>query len=139
MKKPLLAIAIISGQMLIATCAQAQLQTITTTTVISPAQPYCREYTQTLKIGNALQQAYGTACRQPDGSWQLIPSGGQAGQQPAPNITYIVRDNGLYYMPPYPAFDVQIFGNFRHGEKRGGYWRDEGRHDHHDRFDNYRR
>ncbi len=33
---------------------------------------YCREYFQTVSIGGQLQQAYGTACRQPDGSWMII-------------------------------------------------------------------
>ena len=32
---------------------------------------YCREYTQTVYIGGQPQKAYGTACRQPDGSWQI--------------------------------------------------------------------
>ncbi len=32
---------------------------------------YCREYTQTVNIGGRAERAYGTACRQPDGSWQL--------------------------------------------------------------------
>ncbi len=33
---------------------------------------YCREYTQTIYVGGQQQQAYGTACRQPDGSWMII-------------------------------------------------------------------
>lgn len=33
---------------------------------------YCREYTQTIKVGGKTQQGYGTACRQPDGSWQIV-------------------------------------------------------------------
>lgn len=33
---------------------------------------YCREYRQTVWIGGEQQQAYGTACRQPDGSWKII-------------------------------------------------------------------
>lgn len=33
---------------------------------------YCREYTQTVVIGGQAQQAYGTACRQPDGSWLIV-------------------------------------------------------------------
>ena len=33
---------------------------------------YCREFTQTVTIGNRTEEAYGTACRQPDGSWQII-------------------------------------------------------------------
>lgn len=32
---------------------------------------YCREYQQTVLIGGEAQSAYGTACRQPDGSWQI--------------------------------------------------------------------
>ena len=32
---------------------------------------YCREYQQTVTIGGKEDQAYGTACRQPDGSWKL--------------------------------------------------------------------
>lgn len=30
---------------------------------------YCREYRQTVIVGGRKQDAYGTACRQPDGSW----------------------------------------------------------------------
>lgn len=32
---------------------------------------YCREYTAASTIGGQVQQTYGTACRQPDGSWEL--------------------------------------------------------------------
>lgn len=31
----------------------------------------CREYTQTINIGGKSEKAYGTACRQSDGSWQI--------------------------------------------------------------------
>lgn len=33
---------------------------------------YCREYTTQAQVGGRVQKAYGTACRQPDGSWQII-------------------------------------------------------------------
>lgn len=33
---------------------------------------YCREYTQTVMIGGEEHKAYGTACRQPDGSWKIV-------------------------------------------------------------------
>ncbi|MFO1059434.1 MAG: RT0821/Lpp0805 family surface protein [Dongiaceae bacterium] len=36
---------------------------------------YCREYQQTIFVGGEPQQAYGTACRQPDGSWQVVNDG----------------------------------------------------------------
>jgi surface antigen len=32
---------------------------------------YCREYEQTVTIAGNEQQAYGTACREPDGTWQI--------------------------------------------------------------------
>ena len=32
---------------------------------------YCREYTQTINIGGKTQRAYGTACRQEDGTWKI--------------------------------------------------------------------
>jgi surface antigen len=33
---------------------------------------YCREYTQQVTVAGKTQSAYGTACRQPDGSWKII-------------------------------------------------------------------
>ena len=33
---------------------------------------YCREYTQTIVVGGKTEKGYGTACRQPDGSWQMV-------------------------------------------------------------------
>lgn len=32
---------------------------------------YCREYQTTVTVGGKVQQAYGRACRQPDGSWKI--------------------------------------------------------------------
>ena len=36
------------------------------------AGQYCREYIQKVYIAGKEQQAYGTACRQPDGTWKII-------------------------------------------------------------------
>ena len=33
---------------------------------------YCREYTQTITVGGEKHQSYGTACRQPDGTWRIV-------------------------------------------------------------------
>ena len=33
---------------------------------------YCREFQQTINVGGEPQQGYGTACRQPDGSWKIV-------------------------------------------------------------------
>lgn len=47
--------------------------TITPTrTYREPEGRYCREYTQTVMIGGEEQNAYGKACRQPDGSWKIV-------------------------------------------------------------------
>ncbi len=37
-----------------------------------PSGQYCREYQQTVTVGGRTEQAYGTACRQPDGSWKVV-------------------------------------------------------------------
>lgn len=34
--------------------------------------PYCREYRTVAHIAGKKQQVYGTACRQPDGTWQAV-------------------------------------------------------------------
>ncbi|WP_245689491.1 RT0821/Lpp0805 family surface protein [Roseospirillum parvum] len=33
---------------------------------------YCREYRTVIEVDGRQQDAYGTACRQPDGSWEII-------------------------------------------------------------------
>ena len=38
------------------------------------ADNYCREYQQTVTINGKTETAYGTACRQPDGSWKVVNS-----------------------------------------------------------------
>lgn len=32
----------------------------------------CREFQQTISVSGDTQQAHGSACRQPDGSWQIV-------------------------------------------------------------------
>jgi surface antigen len=33
---------------------------------------YCREFNHTIEVGGKWQNGYGTACRQPDGSWEIV-------------------------------------------------------------------
>lgn len=33
---------------------------------------YCREFTQTVTVGGKTEEAFGTACRQPDGTWKIV-------------------------------------------------------------------
>ncbi len=45
--------------------------TPTRTYEAAPGQ-FCREYQTSVNIGGQIEQAYGTACRQPDGSWKVV-------------------------------------------------------------------
>jgi surface antigen len=38
----------------------------------STSGKYCREFRQTVTIGGRTEQAYGVACQQPDGSWEVV-------------------------------------------------------------------
>ncbi len=33
---------------------------------------YCREFQQTITVSGRTETAYGTACRQPDGTWKIV-------------------------------------------------------------------
>lgn len=39
---------------------------------ISASGRYCREYQQIVVVGGEKQSGYGTACQQPDGSWEIM-------------------------------------------------------------------
>ena len=36
---------------------------------------YCREFQQTITVDGQPQRGYGTACSQPDGSWEIVSTG----------------------------------------------------------------
>lgn len=42
-----------------------------TKTYQAPTGEYCREYQQTVTVGGKTEEAYGTACRKPDGTWKV--------------------------------------------------------------------
>ncbi len=42
-----------------------------TSTYQASSGQYCREYQQTIYVQGQSQQAFGTACRQPDGTWKV--------------------------------------------------------------------
>jgi surface antigen len=46
--------------------------TVTPTRTFETAQGPCREFTMDAVIGGRTEQVYGTACRQPDGSWKVV-------------------------------------------------------------------
>jgi hypothetical protein len=39
---------------------------------LPPPAPYCREYQSMTTVGGQQIASYGTACRQPDGSWRIV-------------------------------------------------------------------
>jgi surface antigen len=47
--------------------------TITTTRDGHSGDRYCREFVQEVKIDGKREKAYGAACQQPDGSWEIVP------------------------------------------------------------------
>jgi surface antigen len=47
-------------------------EVVPTKNVSYEGNDYCREYRTTANIGGKKQNMYGTACRQPDGSWKAV-------------------------------------------------------------------
>ena len=87
---------------------------------------YCREFQQTIIIDGRQERGYGTACRQPDGHWQIVnPHSIQKPPQPAKSIsrervydppvrrTY-PRYRPAYIHPFYPASLSLSFGYVKH-------------------------
>lgn len=65
----------------------------------------CREFITTITIGGEQQQGYGTACRQPDGTWQIVndkPSAQVATVANRP--VYVYQPAERYYVYPH-AYD----------------------------------
>lgn len=44
----------------------------TTSESRNDAGEYCREFQQEITVGGETEQAYGTACLQPDGAWKIV-------------------------------------------------------------------
>lgn len=91
-------------------------------------EPYCREYTKNVKVGGKLQESYGTACLQPDGSWE-VQNSEPSYNQPSRVVTTptIIREEVVTYVPYYrpayrPNYTVITFGDYgwdrRHWHKR---------------------
>lgn len=47
-------------------------EVVTTRDGYTASGKYCREFQQTVYIGGREEAAYGQACQQPDGSWQIV-------------------------------------------------------------------
>ena len=78
---------------------------------VSPAQAadqYCREYTKTVTIGGRQQQAYGTACYQPDGSWEIVDLKGPNKEAVTQVREVIYQDLGARPVSTSPLTNVVI-------------------------------
>ena len=51
---------------------QAAYEVVPTETYQEPGGRYCREFLTTARVGGQVQEAYGRACRQPDGAWEIV-------------------------------------------------------------------
>ena len=70
------------------------------------AEEYCREYTKTVSVGGQRENAYGTACYRPDGSWEIVStSGSDYGRAQVRDV--ILRDVGRVY-DPRPYYNVNV-------------------------------
>ena len=84
------------------TMQSSAISTVTTAQA-APAQENCREFQAPITIGGQQQQAYGRACQQPDGTWQIMPPAGQSAA--APGQTAVPPTIIYPGYPPYPYYD----------------------------------
>ena len=86
----------------------------TVSPIRGPSRPECREFQQTITIGGTTQEAYGTTCLQPDGSWKVM---GAPQSQQSPPPAQIAAPYPYYYpaygYPPAVYGGVLVRGRFR--------------------------
>lgn len=127
---------------LMAGAAHAQVYT-------ASGEPYCREFTKVVTIGGRPENAYGRACYQPDGSWQVVSDDIPAAQP----VQYNPQYNQVEYLPPayypepiyYPqpvSYRAPVFSSFSLNfnswdNDRGHGWRQrDWGHGNHGRWNN---
>jgi hypothetical protein len=120
-------------------------------------EPYCREFNKTVLVGGTMQPAYGRACYQPDGSWQIVSDDIPASQP----VQYYPVQNQVVYVPQPTTvssfslnfssynnpYRTRYYNDYGHGWRdwnrkpgRGKHWdRGRDRHDRHDRQDGHGR
>lgn len=112
-------------------------------------QDYCREYTRTVYIGGRTQDAFGTACLQPDGDWVIVGEGlGNDIPAYADNVSYVIRDNRRMVTPKRVVYYDRYYRTRNAGPTfiwyQNGYYKN-GRNykfrnwDRHDRWDRHGR
>jgi hypothetical protein len=95
--------------LLLASCATEPLEPaiptlestpLSTVSTIRPVEGECREYSVPITVGGKEETAYGRACRQADGTWQIAQPTTPEG---AANPPGIVQSTVIY--PAYPYYD----------------------------------
>ena len=111
------------------------------------AGEYCREYTKTISVGGRAAQGYGTACRQPDGAWEIVSlTGDDRARSQVREVIYddlqhrygrsrdrVVVVERSYYPRYQSAFRWPIFFNFNshdHKHYKRSYYKKSYHHDH---------
>lgn len=116
------------------------------------AERYCREYTRTITVGGIPQSGYGTACYQPDGSWEVVNLSGAQNAQDAVHydirndlyrennrVVIVDRYKPVYYAVPsyryYPPVQYRsvVYKPWPYGQAKKYY-----KHDRYDRHDDRR-
>jgi hypothetical protein len=127
MKTVLMCIASAAAVAVVASAAQVRAD-----------ESYCREYTQAVRVGGKMQEGYGTACMQPDGSWQIIkPAEGDtiAANSVVEEEYFTLPQPALapvYMAQPQSSFNI-FYSNYDRGYRRG--WRGHGYgHGHHHHY-----
>ncbi len=96
--------------------------TVTPTKDVRNDGKYCREYQTKVVVGGKTVEAYGTACRKPDGAWEIVS------QQNTPSVVVVpiqLSDNHLH-APEHThiglGFTVR-HGHITRGYRHNGHWR----------------
>jgi hypothetical protein len=73
----------------------------------------CREFQRTIVIGGREEQGYGTACRQPDGTWRIVSGQTAAAPTVVQRSTVYVREVPRpYYSYPYYPYSYYPYGYY---------------------------
>lgn len=74
----------------------------------------CREFITTITIGGEQQQGYGTACRQPDGTWQIVNDDpANQASAVASRPAYLYQPAERYYVYPHAYYNpYRIYFSF---------------------------
>jgi hypothetical protein len=121
----------------------------------SATSDYCREYNSRVRVGDAPAAAYGTACYQPDGSWEIVGNNNDFQQetiqtayyQPQPtyvnNVRYVTTRDYVSFPNLYLSFgDRPIYRHYYHNDRRyygrPGWDHGRGHDDHRGHRDDHR-